>query len=49
MPTPEDIRAGNGEQDRVRTVLGLLEPPRAELLVLRSHGLSYEERHLPSR
>jgi RNA polymerase sigma-70 factor, ECF subfamily len=42
-PTPEEIHASSEEQERVRLVLGAMEPRRAELLVLRSHGLSYAE------
>ena len=43
MPTPEDIRAATEAQERVRLVLGVIERRQAELLLLRSHGLSYEE------
>ena len=42
-PTPEDIRASREDQQRVRAVLAAIRPRQAELLVLRSHGLSYEE------
>ncbi len=42
-PTPEEIRAATEEQERVRLVLGVIEPRQAELLLLRSHGLSYDE------
>lgn len=42
-PTPEEIHASIEEQERVRLVLGAIEPRRAELLLLRSHGLSYDE------
>jgi RNA polymerase sigma-70 factor (ECF subfamily) len=41
--TPEEIHVANEQQERIRTVLAVIEPRRAELLVLRSHGLSYEE------
>jgi RNA polymerase sigma-70 factor (ECF subfamily) len=41
--TPEDVRAAREEQARVRTVLGALKRRDAELLVLRSHGLTYQE------
>jgi len=41
--TPEDIRATHDEQHRVRQVLGAVHPRQAELLVLRSQGLSYQE------
>jgi RNA polymerase sigma-70 factor, ECF subfamily len=43
VPTPEDVRAASEEQARVRAVLAILAPRQAELLILRSHGLSYEE------
>jgi RNA polymerase sigma-70 factor (ECF subfamily) len=36
-------RAANEEKDKVRIILGLLQPRQAELLVLRSNGLSYVE------
>jgi RNA polymerase sigma-70 factor (ECF subfamily) len=42
-PTPEEICAETQEQERVRFTLGIIEPRQAELLFLRSHGLSYEE------
>ena len=42
-PTPEDIRASKEEQERVRAVLSGIRPGQAELLVLRSQGLSYDE------
>jgi RNA polymerase sigma-70 factor, ECF subfamily len=41
--TPEQVRYANEEQERVRLILGLLPPRQAELLLLRSHGFSYEE------
>jgi RNA polymerase sigma-70 factor, ECF subfamily len=41
--TPEEIRAGAEETERVRAVLTVLSSRDAELLVLRSQGLSYEE------
>ena len=41
--TPEEIHTATEEQERVRLVLGAIEPRRAELLLLRSDGLSYEE------
>jgi RNA polymerase sigma-70 factor, ECF subfamily len=41
--TPEQIRGANEKQERVRLILGLLQPRQAELLLLRSHGFSYEE------
>jgi RNA polymerase sigma factor (sigma-70 family) len=42
-PTPEETLAVTEEQERVRSVLGVIEPRQAEFLVLRSHGLSYDE------
>jgi RNA polymerase sigma-70 factor (ECF subfamily) len=42
-PTPEEICAETQEQERVRFILSIIEPRQAELLLLRSHGLSYEE------
>jgi RNA polymerase sigma-70 factor, ECF subfamily len=42
-PTPEDVRSANEEQRRVRAILASIEPREAELLLLRSHGLSYDE------
>ncbi|MBL8228389.1 MAG: sigma-70 family RNA polymerase sigma factor [Bryobacterales bacterium] len=42
-PTPEEIASANQEQARVRAVLRAMKPGQAELLLLRSHGLSYEE------
>ena len=42
-PTPEEIRASREDQERVRAVLAVIQPRQAELLVLRSHGLSYDE------
>jgi len=41
--TPEEIHSGNEEQDRVRKILSILDPRQAELLLLRSHDLSYTE------
>jgi RNA polymerase sigma-70 factor (ECF subfamily) len=43
VPTPEDVRTAAEEQEKVRCVLAIIEPRQAELLVLRSHGLSYDE------
>lgn len=43
VPTPEDVRTVAEEQERVRLVLAAIESRQAELLVLRSHGLSYDE------
>jgi RNA polymerase sigma-70 factor (ECF subfamily) len=42
-PTPEEIRVAREDQERVRAVLAVMQPRQAELLVLRSHGLSYDE------
>lgn len=41
--TPEELFAAQEEQDRVRFLLGIIDARHAELLVLRSHGLSYGE------
>src|SRR5271163_3840404 len=43
VPTPEDVHAVAEEQERVRQVLTVMESRQAELLVLRSHGLTDEE------
>ena len=43
VPTPEDVRSAAQEQERVRAVLAAIESRQAELLVLRSDGLSYQE------
>ena len=42
-PTPEDLLAAREEQQRIDVVLSVLEPREAELLLLRSHGFSYDE------
>ena len=42
-PTPEEVRVKREEQEQVRAVLAALDPRQAELLLLRSSGLSYEE------
>jgi RNA polymerase sigma-70 factor, ECF subfamily len=42
-PTPEEVRAESEEQERVRLVLAAVASRHAELLVLRSQGLSYDE------
>jgi RNA polymerase sigma factor (sigma-70 family) len=42
-PTPEEIRASKEDQERVRAVLAAIQRRQAELLVLRSQGLSYDE------
>jgi len=43
VPTPEEIRAATEEQERVRLVLRVIARRQAELLLLRSHGLTYDE------
>jgi len=43
VPTPEDVRRAAEEKERVRLVLAVLQLRQAELLVLRSDGLSYDE------
>jgi len=43
VPTPEDVRGVLEEQENVRGVLARLPARQAEMLVLRSHGLSYDE------
>lgn len=42
-PTPEEVFAAREEQERVRKILNAMERRQAELLVLRSDGLTYEE------
>jgi RNA polymerase sigma-70 factor, ECF subfamily len=42
-PTPEDVRAVTEAQAHVRTVLSAIAPRQAQLLLLRSEGLSYGE------
>ena len=42
-PSPHELFAAQEEQYRVRLVLSVLEPRQAELVLLRSHGLSYQE------
>jgi len=42
-PTPEHLCAASMEQRRVQAVLGALKPRDAELLLLRSEGLNYQE------
>ncbi len=42
-PTPEHLYAASVEQQRVRTVLGALKPRHAELLLLRSEDLTYQQ------
>jgi RNA polymerase sigma-70 factor, ECF subfamily len=43
VPTPEQISVANEEQDQVRSVLAAIDPRKAEMLLLRSHGFSYSE------
>jgi RNA polymerase sigma-70 factor, ECF subfamily len=43
IDTPEDVRASEETAEQVRTVLRTMRRRHAELLVLRSHGLTYEE------
>ncbi len=40
VPTPEDIRAAAEDQQRVRSVLAVIQSRHAELLLLRSQDLS---------
>jgi RNA polymerase sigma-70 factor (ECF subfamily) len=42
-PTPEHLYAASIEQQRVRTVLGVLKSRDAELLLLRSQDLTYQQ------
>jgi RNA polymerase sigma factor (sigma-70 family) len=41
--TPEELHLEHEEQRRVRTVLSKLKKTEAELLILRSNDLTYEE------
>jgi RNA polymerase sigma-70 factor (ECF subfamily) len=41
--TPEEVFAGAEKQEKVRLVLARIERRQAELLLLRTQGLSYEE------
>ena len=41
--TPDDLFSAAEEQGRVRAVLAAIAPRQAELLLLRSDGLSYDE------
>jgi RNA polymerase sigma-70 factor (ECF subfamily) len=43
VPTPEDLRDAREQQEKIRRTLAAIERRQAELLLLRSHGLSYEE------
>ena len=42
-PSPEQIFAGEQDQQQVRSVLSVMRVRDAELLILRSEGLSYQE------
>jgi len=42
-PTPEELLSARQEQQRVDVVLSVIDPRHADLLLLRSHGLSYGE------
>jgi RNA polymerase sigma-70 factor (ECF subfamily) len=42
-PAPDELFAAREEQQRVRLVLSCIAPRQAELLLLRSHDLSYDE------
>ena len=42
-PDPEQVRVAAEEQEHVRTVLAMIKQQQAEILLLRSSGLSYEE------
>jgi RNA polymerase sigma factor (sigma-70 family) len=43
IPNPEEAHAANEERERVRFVLTLINRRQAELLLLRSQDLSYDE------
>ena len=43
VPTPEEILAATEEQEKARLVLSVIVPRQAELLLLRSYGLTYDE------
>jgi RNA polymerase sigma-70 factor (ECF subfamily) len=42
-PTPEELLSAVEEQQRVDVVLSVIDPRHAELLLLRSQGLTYDE------
>jgi RNA polymerase sigma-70 factor (ECF subfamily) len=42
-PSPDEVFTVSEEKRKVRLVLSVIEPRHAELLLLRSHGLSYDE------
>lgn len=43
VPTPEDLRTATEEREKVHLVLASIEARQAELLLLHSHGLRYDE------
>lgn len=43
IPTPEELATSRQEQQRVRHVLAVMDGRKAELLLLRSEGSSYQE------
>lgn len=43
LPTPEEVHAAAEEREQVRQVLARLRDRQAELLILRSSGLAYDE------
>lgn len=43
LPTPEEAHATAEEQRQVRLVLASMDARKAEMLLLRSHGMSYDE------
>jgi len=42
-PTPEELHAAEQEREQVRRVLAAIDPRDATILLMRSHGSSYEE------
>ena len=42
-PTPEELHATAEEAERVRKVLSIIDPRKAELILLRNQDLSYDE------
>ncbi|MGA2018891.1 MAG: sigma factor-like helix-turn-helix DNA-binding protein, partial [Opitutaceae bacterium] len=43
LPTPEEAHAAAEEREQVRQILSVLQDRQAELLILRSSGLTYDE------
>jgi RNA polymerase sigma-70 factor (ECF subfamily) len=43
LPTPEEAHAAAQEREQVRQILAMLRERQAELLILRSSGLTYDE------